>query len=358
MPSDPPQPTRTDDARANNIEAADTADGPDTANPPAADLAHPPELTAPGTAASTETVVGGQAGPLATTHAGPGHDDRSSGHRHLTCLTGRARPHRDLPQQCSTWELPRSLAEQLAKGGYLVATGWDHDAAPPDLAARAITTYSQPGAVVLDPDCGTGTTLVEAIRARRHALGASTDRPWLRTAQANLAAAQRAGAPADAALYTNLALLLEHQPAASADLLITTLRSDYPGPRWRTAALARLFLTLHETAPTLHPGATVIIIASRQRGTPAGIGEPIIALARAVGLQPTACHLARQHIARPRIGQRTRRGRHDKRSTTTSHDVLVFRTPISLRHTSAAPTPTPHPHDGGSPDLDLQRCAA
>jgi DNA modification methylase len=41
----------------------------------------------------------------------------------------------------------------------------------PALAAHAIATYSAPGGLVLDPMCGAGTTLVEAVHAARHAIG-------------------------------------------------------------------------------------------------------------------------------------------------------------------------------------------
>ena len=49
------------------------------------------------------------------------------------------------------------------------------DAAPgkmlPELARRAISAYSEPGDLVVDPLCGIGTTLVEAIQLDRDALG-------------------------------------------------------------------------------------------------------------------------------------------------------------------------------------------
>src|SRR5690349_16548400 len=42
---------------------------------------------------------------------------------------------------------------------------------PPPLARRAIEAYSNPGDVVVDPFCGAGVTLVEAMITGRHSIG-------------------------------------------------------------------------------------------------------------------------------------------------------------------------------------------
>ncbi|MFE9004341.1 TRM11 family SAM-dependent methyltransferase [Streptomyces sp. NPDC007875] len=57
----------------------------------------------------------------------------------------------------------------------------------PAIAAHAIRTYTKPGELVLDPMCGIGTTLVEAIRLHRHALGVEYESRWTRIARANVA---------------------------------------------------------------------------------------------------------------------------------------------------------------------------
>jgi DNA modification methylase len=44
----------------------------------------------------------------------------------------------------------------------------------PAVARQAIAAYSQPGDLVVDPMCGIGTTLVEAIRLGRDAIGTAT----------------------------------------------------------------------------------------------------------------------------------------------------------------------------------------
>jgi modification methylase len=65
----------------------------------------------------------------------------------------------------------------------------------PELARRAISAYSEPGQLVVDPMCGTGTTLVEAIHLDRNALGIELERRWASLASANLAHAREQGAP-------------------------------------------------------------------------------------------------------------------------------------------------------------------
>jgi len=65
----------------------------------------------------------------------------------------------------------------------------------PELARRAISAYSEPGQLVVDPMCGIGTTLVEAIHLDRNALGIELERRWASLASANLAHARDQGTP-------------------------------------------------------------------------------------------------------------------------------------------------------------------
>jgi tRNA G10 N-methylase Trm11 len=59
----------------------------------------------------------------------------------------------------------------------------------PALAARIVAEYSTPGDLVVDPMCGTGTTLVEAANQRRRAVGLELEDRWADLARANLDAA-------------------------------------------------------------------------------------------------------------------------------------------------------------------------
>jgi DNA modification methylase len=93
----------------------------------------------------------------------------------------------------------------------------------PALARRAIETYSDPGALVVDPMCGMGTTLVEAVHLGRRAVGVELEARWARLARANLAHARSQGARGEALVITGdtreLPRLLGKR---AADLLVTS----------------------------------------------------------------------------------------------------------------------------------------
>src|SRR5438046_1073505 len=59
----------------------------------------------------------------------------------------------------------------------------------PAVAAHAITAYTEPGEWVLDPMCGIGTTLVEAVHLGRRAVGVEYEQRWVDIARTNLALA-------------------------------------------------------------------------------------------------------------------------------------------------------------------------
>ncbi|MDN5751554.1 MAG: site-specific DNA-methyltransferase [Pseudonocardia sp.] len=56
----------------------------------------------------------------------------------------------------------------------------------PAVAAHAIAQYTRPGDLVLDPMCGIGTTLVEAVHLGRRAVGVEYEPHWVDVARANL----------------------------------------------------------------------------------------------------------------------------------------------------------------------------
>jgi DNA modification methylase len=68
----------------------------------------------------------------------------------------------------------------------------------PALARQAIESYSDPGDLVVDPMCGIGTTLVEAIHAGRRAIGVELERRWAKLAAANVEHAREQGATGQA----------------------------------------------------------------------------------------------------------------------------------------------------------------
>ena len=72
----------------------------------------------------------------------------------------------------------------------------------PTLAATAIISYTQPEELVLDPMCGIGTTLVEAIHLDRTAIGIECEQRWANLARANLDLAREHGAAGPGAVTT------------------------------------------------------------------------------------------------------------------------------------------------------------
>ncbi|MEU5858751.1 DNA methyltransferase [Nocardiopsis dassonvillei] len=64
----------------------------------------------------------------------------------------------------------------------------------PAIARHAIGTYTRPGEVVLDPMCGIGTSLVEAVHLGRNAVGVELEPKWASIARLNLEAATARGA--------------------------------------------------------------------------------------------------------------------------------------------------------------------
>jgi predicted RNA methylase len=72
----------------------------------------------------------------------------------------------------------------------------------PEIARHAIRAYTRPGDVVLDPMCGIGTTLVEAVHLGREAVGIELEPKWASIARLNLEAAAVQGAPGNGQVHT------------------------------------------------------------------------------------------------------------------------------------------------------------
>ncbi len=97
----------------------------------------------------------------------------------------------------------------------------------PSIARAAIDRYSRPAQVVLDPMCGIGTVLIEAVRLGRSAVGVDCEREWVELARRQVAdaTASRTGSwgkvfSGDAA---DLATLLkEKRLRRPVDLIVTS----------------------------------------------------------------------------------------------------------------------------------------
>ncbi|MFI0352833.1 TRM11 family SAM-dependent methyltransferase [Actinomadura sp. 9N407] len=70
----------------------------------------------------------------------------------------------------------------------------------PAIAACVIEAFTSPGELVIDPMCGIGTTLVEAIHLGRDAAGMEYEASWVELAAGNVLLAQRQGATGPAKL--------------------------------------------------------------------------------------------------------------------------------------------------------------
>ncbi|MFG1924351.1 TRM11 family SAM-dependent methyltransferase [Cryptosporangium sp. NPDC048952] len=87
-------------------------------------------------------------------------------------------------QQSAAQRRGRYLPESMAHPGKML----------PAIAARAISTYTEPGELVCDPMCGIGTSLVEAAHLGRYGVGVEFEQRWAELAAANLALAGTQGA--------------------------------------------------------------------------------------------------------------------------------------------------------------------
>ena len=261
---------------------------------------------------------------------------------------------------------------QLAAGGYLPATASDTSGIPPAVAAHAVRAYTEPGDMVLDPDCGAGTVLVEALRAGRHAVGMTGGRGWP-VARANLTAAKLAGALSDGMVLQrpgrrsgyprgDLAAATVAGLAGRVDLLLTCVRLDRepdrtgsrrgagespgspdPDPRPdRLRAADRLAAVLVRCRPLLRPGGHVILVV--QPGPASDAPDAITGTAARAGLIPVERCLAPTTPRRP--PRRTRRRPADRGPgrpvRATPHlDVYVFRVPPDVDEPALAALPVP-----------------
>ncbi|MGH2976708.1 MAG: DNA methyltransferase, partial [Solirubrobacterales bacterium] len=135
---------------------------------------------------------------------------------------------------------------------YLAASQGQHRIAP-ELAARGVLAYTDPGDLVVDPACGAGSVLVEAIRNGRRAIGIEADPRLAALATANISHAREQGAPGRAAV-------LEGRPSQLPRLLTKAAAVLNPDGgqgklRRHPAGSTRLILTAAKTSelPELLP---------------------------------------------------------------------------------------------------------
>ncbi|MCX4750604.1 DNA methyltransferase [Kitasatospora sp. NBC_01287] len=130
----------------------------------------------------------------------------------------------DLPT--SVWVTAQKTAAGQRRDRYTPASSAHPAKMLPAIAAHAISTYTAPGQLVLDPMCGIGTTLIEAVDLGRNALGIELEGRWTATARANLHLARTRGATGTATVTTGDArhthTLLDPEHHGRVQLLLTS----------------------------------------------------------------------------------------------------------------------------------------
>lgn len=190
------------------------------------------------------------------------------------------------------------LAGQQRASGCAPGTETDVDQIPPAIAAHAIDAYSRAGELVVDPACGCGTVLIEALRAGRHAVGLTTDRRQWTVARANVTAAKRNGAWCDGSVFDAPPKALRNARAAGligrAALVLTALRlpsrnDSGDKDHWLHEALDDLAVTLTYCTPLIQPGGQICVVARPLRhlnGELVDLTTYMIGAGTAAGLVP------------------------------------------------------------------------
>jgi hypothetical protein len=126
----------------------------------------------------------------------------------------------------SVWLTGQQQSRALRRGRYTSESITHPGKMLPTIARYAIHTYTDPGDLVLDPMAGIGTTMVEAMHLDRHGVGIEYEARWAALAAANIALAEKSGAPGTGAVYTgdsrNLPSLLPPQIRGRVALVITS----------------------------------------------------------------------------------------------------------------------------------------
>ncbi|TQM05986.1 DNA methylase [Pseudonocardia kunmingensis] len=135
-----------------------------------------------------------------TDHIDTSHPATAPRSRHLHLvpdLPARMATAEDAGPALSVWTTAQASSAAQRKGRYTPASTAHPAKMLPAVAAHAIAHYTRVGDLVLDPMCGIGTTLVEAVHAGRRAIGIEYEPHWVDVARANLALAHDQGVSHD-----------------------------------------------------------------------------------------------------------------------------------------------------------------
>jgi modification methylase len=215
---------------------------------------------------------------------------------------------------------------------------------PPRLAQKAISTYTDPGGLVVDLTCGTGTTLVEAIQLGRNAIAVARDHAHARRTTASLNQARANEAAEKAAilagdprelprLLTRHRALLTKRDATSSDSNVVELGAGHVDliimtSAKRDGAAAAVYAAC---AAALKPGGFLAVVTAAVRaGDPLGnLAGETVAVCEHAGL------LYWQHVIALRAPIRDGKLTPERVQLVCHDDVLVFRKP-DLAITSTA----------------------
>ncbi|MEV0430603.1 DNA methyltransferase [Micromonospora sp. NPDC050495] len=285
------------------------------------------------------------------------------------------------PEHLSVWTTAQQTGPVQRRGRYVPGSVKHPARMLPAIAAHAIHAYTQPGDLVLDPMCGIGTTLVEAIHAGRDALGVEYEPRWSNIADANITHAHTQGATGRASVIRGDATRLNSLlPAALTGQVTLVVTSPPYGPtvhglvrpgehgvtkfdnfyndgtdRGNLAYRDLTGLTdgfeqiLTGCATLLRPGGTVVVTARpwRKNGQLVDLPSAVIAAGLRAGLLPTErcvallAALRDGHlVARPSFFQlqavRKARTSGTPLHLITHEDVLIFRQPAQPPHATSA----------------------
>ncbi|MBC9719402.1 site-specific DNA-methyltransferase [Streptomyces sp. TRM66268-LWL] len=246
----------------------------------------------------------------------------------------------------SVWNTAPTSAPAQRAGRYVPGSA-DHPAKMlPALAAHAIRTYTQPGDLVLDPMCGIGTTLVEALHLGRNAIGVEYEPKWARLARLNATSAMHEGGTGCGSVFCGdardlrelvpsehhgkIAMVLTSPPYGnsvhgqvrstrdSGEAGVTKKHYRYSRDPNNLAHVATDELLdafteiLHQCRQVMRPGGTVVITTRpwRARGELVDLPSAALAAGVAAGFTPTERNVALlagirdgQLIARPSFFQ-------------------------------------------------------
>ncbi|MBF9132753.1 site-specific DNA-methyltransferase [Plantactinospora sp. S1510] len=226
--------------------------------------------------------------------------------------------HRADPEGLSVWATAQSTGPVQRRGRYVPESVKHPARMLPAIAAHAIHAYTQPGDLVVDPMCGIGTTLVEAVHAGRDAFGIEYEPQWSNIADANIHHAHSQGATGRASVIRGDATrLVSLVPAALTGQAALVVTSPPYGPtvhglvrpgeggvvkhddrygedkgnlayRDLTGLADGFAQILHGCATLLRPGGVVVVTARpwRKRGELVDLPSAVIAAGLRAGLVP------------------------------------------------------------------------